>query len=225
MILFFKLLFVHLLTEYPFQTNQIFAYKSKNLKGVALHVSIYLGLALLIAWPEWKIENSLLLFIFATAAVHLVIDELKNIYIRRTKRDDIYAFLVDQILHVLTLLALFMFYPVGALNALTALGSLWSEGDLAFGIGIILSTYAASIFIYYVRKTYFAARVQYERDYVRMFWRLALYLLWVMQSYLVILAVGCWFVLSAKKQKPFKGFQEISDFVFAAISYGVTIVL
>jgi len=225
MILFFKLLFVHLLAEYPFQTNQIFAYKSKNLKGVALHVSIYLGLALLVAWPEWQTENSLLLFILVTAAVHLVIDELKNIYIRRTKRDDIYAFLVDQVLHVLTLLLLFAFYPIGQLNALTPLNTYFTEASLIFGVGLILSTYASSVFIYYIRKTYFIPRIKYERDYSRMFWRLVLYLLWVSQAYLIILAVGCWFILSAKKMKPFKGFQEITDFVFAAASYGVTLVL
>lgn len=218
MILFLKLLFVHFLTEYPFQTNQIFAWKSKYLWGVALHVSIYLGLALLIAWPEWQAEYSLVLFILGTAVVHLLIDELKNIYIRRTGRDDLYAFLVDQILHVLTLAVIFFIYPLGQLNPT-------AEGGWAFLIGIVLSTYASSIFIYYIRKTYFVKRITYQRDYGRMAWRLGSYLLWVMQSYFLILALACWFVLTAKKQKPFKGFQELADFGFAALSYGVTLVL
>ncbi len=229
MILFFKLLFVHLLTEYPFQTNKIFEWKSKHLGGVALHVSIYLGLALAISWPEWQTVNSLVLFILGTALIHLMIDELKNIYIRRTKRDDIYAFLVDQILHVLTLMLLFSFYPLGQLKAISQSTALINEAGLIFACGIILSTFTASIFIYYIRKTFFTARLKYERDYLRMFWRLALYLLWVMQSYLIILGVACWFVLTAKKQKSkgnyYKGFQEGLDFLFAALSYGVTLVL
>jgi len=229
MILFLKLLFVHLLTEYPFQTNKVFVWKSKNLGGVALHVFIYFSLALIITWPEWQLLNSLVLFILASALVHLVIDELKNIYIRRTKRDDIYAFLVDQTLHVLTLLVLFWVYPLGQLNAITQSSPLINEASLSFAIGLVLSTYASSIFIYYLRKTYFAERLKYQRDYLRMFWRLALYLLWVMQSYLVILIVACWFLLTAKKNKPkgnyYKGFQEGLDFLFAALSYGVTLIL
>jgi hypothetical protein len=229
MILFLKLLFVHFLTEYPFQTNKVFEWKSKHLTGVALHVCIYLSLALAVTWTEWRILNSLVLFILATAFVHFCIDEIKNIYIRRTKRDDIYAFLIDQILHVLTLLVLFWVYPLGQLNAVAQSTALFNEGSLAFAVGIILSTYASSIFIYYLRKTYFNVRLKYERDYLRMFWRLALYGLWVMQSYLIILGVACWFVLTAKKNKPkgiyFKGFQEILDFVFAALSYILTLIL
>ena len=70
----------------------------------------------------------------------IIICKLKNIYIRRTKRDDIYAFSVDQILHIFTLLILFVLYPVGQLNALTPLSIYMTEASLAFGIDLVLTT-------------------------------------------------------------------------------------
>jgi hypothetical protein len=100
------LLFAHTLADFVFQTRWMVDNKSKP--GVLLaHVAIVLVLSQLAIGrvDSWEI--------LALAASHLVIDAIKI----RSKRDDLFAFLLDQAAHITAIIALTIYAP-----------ALWADG-------------------------------------------------------------------------------------------------
>jgi len=226
MFVFTKLLLAHLIAEYPLQTPKIFEWKSKNLGGVILHVSIYLGLALLFTLPEWIKNPSLLLFIFTTFIIHIFIDEGKNIYIRKTGNDDIFAFGVDQLLHIFTLLFYFLIYPYSQISQAGISLIQKSQGIFAYLIGMVLVSYAASIFIFYIRRTFFKDKSSYQRDFKQMLLRTILFILLVQHVWGLGIVFGYFFFSLIKSPKiPFRGFLEINNVLFILGSYLVFLYL
>lgn len=95
--LFFTLLLAHLFADFPLQSNALVRYKSNHIGGVLLHALIYtIVTALLIdRWsPYWP-------WIIGLGTVHFVIDAVKSWFAPRT--EDMCAFLLDQSLHLLTM--------------------------------------------------------------------------------------------------------------------------
>lgn len=96
------LIIAHLLADFILQSNRLVALKTKQFRGVVVHVCIFSVVALLILfpylvhWEAWAIIGAISVF-------HLIVDQAKiNIALRR----DAYVlpFITDQALHFLSLI-------------------------------------------------------------------------------------------------------------------------
>ncbi len=96
--LFLTLLLAHLFADFPLQSNTLVRLKSSHLAGVLLHALIYtIVTALLI--DQWLAYWPLVVGIGLT---HFAIDATKPLI--GTKIDEVRAFLVDQCLHLATMI-------------------------------------------------------------------------------------------------------------------------
>jgi hypothetical protein len=99
MVLFWWLLFAHLLADFPLQVNRVYTLKLKSFWGVVLHASIFGIVALIVSAPYWLVNPYNLLFIIVLWSSHIYIDRTKllanNLTIHKTT-----AFFLDQILHI-----------------------------------------------------------------------------------------------------------------------------
>jgi len=96
------LIIAHLLADFILQSNRLIAWKTKEFRGVIMHVCIFATVALiilfpyLIYWQTWAVVGIISIF-------HLIVDQTKiNIALRYDK----YAlpFIADQALHFASLI-------------------------------------------------------------------------------------------------------------------------
>ncbi|MBE7529553.1 MAG: DUF3307 domain-containing protein [Ardenticatenaceae bacterium] len=104
MTIFFTLLLAHLLADFPLQTNRIFRMKVQGPKGLALHVTIHVLVTALLAHNFWQVWPTLLVLGF----LHYVTDWAKLRYANDPLTP---GFIVDQVIHVLTLILLTVLTP------------------------------------------------------------------------------------------------------------------
>jgi len=138
MILFIKLLLAHLLGDFIWQPNSWVADKeAKKHKSIYLYVHILLHgvLAAVLAWEIEFIPYAILIGI-----VHGIIDLIKlNFQKSSTKRT---WFVLDQVAHILVLIAIVFLYQNKTINLL------WFDNQFWILVtGILLLTKPASIFI------------------------------------------------------------------------------
>lgn len=115
--LLLTLLLAHLFADFPLQTNRLARLKMNSLKGVLIHVLIYIGVtALLLQQPlqYWPL-------ILGLGGIHFMIDAAKTIY--ATKHVVIY-FVVDQLLHFISMVIAtylaYQFWPTAPAGVLPA---------------------------------------------------------------------------------------------------------
>jgi len=121
--LLITLLLAHLFADFPLQTNRLARLKRTSLKGVFIHVLIYMVVtALLLHQPfrYWPL-------ILGLGAIHFLIDAFKIVC---TKLNEVYCFILDQSLHLASVLgATYLVYqywspiPVGILPEALLYGS------------------------------------------------------------------------------------------------------
>ena len=131
--MFWTLLLAHLLGDYPLQTDQLVIAK-KHLPGLAFHIGIHWVVMMLlflpvigIAWP----------YILVVAIVHFSIDAFKNFLGRRRPQFVIGSYILDQTLHMSSLLL------ISAWMAQTTKLPVWPVISpwVIYVIGLLLSTY------------------------------------------------------------------------------------
>lgn len=109
--LFLILLLAHLLGDYYFQPQKLADKKEKYYSAVLIHSLIYaafVGLTALVVDARW--------WVFVVAALaHWLIDSLKFL-LRKKKFSKATLFIIDQALHLLTLLLLAWFSPAAVLR-------------------------------------------------------------------------------------------------------------
>jgi hypothetical protein len=139
MILFVKFLFAHLMGDFILQPNSWV--KNKEEKKLAawqlyMHSLIHGVLVLLIVW-DWYFWSWALLI----AGMHFLIDAIKIIFQnKKTKR---VFFFIDQILHIISLLLIWMLYQsIG-----WQFSFLWNAKTIAFLTAIFLLTLPTSVSI------------------------------------------------------------------------------
>ncbi len=148
---FWALLLAHLLGDYPFQPNWMVGIK-RSWAGLALHVLTHLAALLVLARPSlmtvWP-------YLLALSLVHFGIDVLKNQVWRRWPQWLIGPYLLDQALHVISLVAVGALIAQAAPNASYILPRPW----LILGCGLVFVTFAWFIterVVYYRRPDYTA---------------------------------------------------------------------
>jgi hypothetical protein len=147
MIIFWRLVLAHLLTDFTLQTDGIAEWKRKSPYGVLVHSSVFLVLSLLLtreyllkAWwilPGWA--SILVLF-----AVHAAEDQYRVWSIKKTgSPDSVIFFLWDQFLHIFFI---FLFVPHSGMFAV-------SEKVTVILVLAVSATHLASILVYYFEQS------------------------------------------------------------------------
>jgi len=145
MIIFWRLLLAHFLTDYTLQTNKMAVWKSKSTLGVLAHASIFLVLSVIFTWNYlgqqwWKLPGWLCVLILFI--IHFIEDEyrVKNIK-KELKHDNFLFFLWDQIIHIILI---FLFSP--------PTGEIIEEKLVVLAVLVIFVTHFTSIVIYYLEQ-------------------------------------------------------------------------
>jgi len=123
-----SLLFIaHLLGDFYFQSDKLAIEKNIKWHKMALHGFIYT--LCIIALINLFFENASLLFPLLLAAIHLLIDVLKRLFLRyrRTKKHPIRLFFTDQVVHFVTILVIAWFYASTQHIALSTLSTTLHE--------------------------------------------------------------------------------------------------
>ncbi|MDR7370924.1 DUF3307 domain-containing protein [Flavobacterium aquidurense] len=138
MILFIKLLLAHLLGDFIWQpTAWVIDKEAKKHKSIYLylHILLHVFLAAVLAGEIQFIPYAVLI-----AVAHGIIDVIKlNFQTNKTKRT---WFIIDQIAHILVLIAVVLFYQNTSINFLWFDNSFW-----ILATGLIFITKPTSIFI------------------------------------------------------------------------------
>ena len=104
MTIFATLLLAHLLGDFPLQTNRIFRMKIQGAKGLALHAAIHVLVTALLIRNFWQVWPTLL----ALGVLHYLTDWGKLRYANNPLTP---GFILDQAIHVLTLMFLTALTP------------------------------------------------------------------------------------------------------------------
>jgi len=167
MFLFLRILLAHFIADFPLQTKKIFDLKSRNFLGITLHAFIFLVLALLFS-ASYINESSIWVFILGLSVSHVVIDWMKLKITEATDTNNIWAFLLDQAVHISLIMLIFLL-PASKTTRPLPLGwisGLYNSDTLTASlIGLIISTYGSSFILYYIKTTFVDRKILYRRDW------------------------------------------------------------
>ena len=149
--LFWRLYLAHLLADFPFQTNSIFSWKTRSFAGVLVHSAVVVLTSTVMLWPVLVSPDRWVILSFLGLA-HALQDHFKVVYSRRSGKDGLGPYLLDQAGHlVMTVAAILAFRP-WTLEAVTwpASGGLWSafynsDRLLMISCAVIVVTYGMDI--------------------------------------------------------------------------------
>ena len=156
--MFWRLLLAHLMGDYPLQTEWLIKNKQRWW-GISLHIAIHLAVMLLFigaasveAWPK----------LLVLALFHLILDLTKSRLFSLWPKMVALQYVVDQILHILSIF-LVATWIVSDLNpALLPADSLWP----IYAIGYLLVTY-----VWYISERLFTAHDEkYHEELEQDFW-------------------------------------------------------
>lgn len=146
MIIFWRLLLAHLLTDFTFQTDKIAEWKRKSIYGVIAHSSIFLILSLVLTWEYlgqtwWKFSG--LVSIILLFILHFLEDQYRIWSIRKSNsQDNVLFFLWDQFIHIILM---FLLSP-------SVDGKFVEEKYVFLLILVICVTHMTSILVYYLEQ-------------------------------------------------------------------------
>jgi uncharacterized protein DUF3307 len=145
---FLAVLLAHLCADFPLQFDSIMSAKKHGPKGFMAHGAIHLA-AVLIALTLFTQDAIWSLFplslLLAYVILHLILDYLKQVYLRkRHLQDSTGPFIIDQALHLLTAVAL-TWVLTGATWANVTATAHWND-YLRRNILLLAVTYVAVVF-------------------------------------------------------------------------------
>lgn len=156
--MFWYLLLAHLIADYPLQPGWMVANK-RNLGVLGLHVSVHFVTMLLILWSSKAILWPYLLLI---TAVHFLIDLGKNIVWDVRPQWIIWPYVIDQLLHYLSL---------AWVSALILRNISMSKLPLAYPWIIYALGYLLVTYVTFITERIFAhAHPAYIQEAVKLFW-------------------------------------------------------
>ncbi|MCP4572177.1 MAG: DUF3307 domain-containing protein, partial [bacterium] len=122
----------HFVADYPLQSDGMVKAK-KTLPGLLLHGTVHLVVSSVLLFAVLGLDAGRLWpYPAAVALIHLVIDVLKNLASKRWPSWIVGSYLVDQALHVTTILGVAWWYEQGDLEALSKQHASWILPAIAF---------------------------------------------------------------------------------------------
>ncbi|KJZ19920.1 DUF3307 domain-containing protein [Loktanella sp. S4079] len=122
------LFFAHVLADYVLQTSKMVETKDKFTTMLLHTLAVYWTAAIALGSIDWPL--------LVLAGLHLLIDIGKTLWITKGKGDGIKPYLVDQMAHIMSLIALSAIFP-----------TLWHNGLWAEGGFINASTWAPKLML------------------------------------------------------------------------------
>ena len=195
MVIFWRLLFGHLLADFTFQTNFINRWKRSSVWGMLAHCAMHPVAYLILTWPflrdPWVDLGVLALPGWACVLIvfvaHFVEDQWRvfTIFKYQTPDNTLYFFW-DQFIHYAVIFAVI---PVGLRNpVVTFVPELWP----VLGCLFVAVTHAATVLVYFIEKDLYGRSFpDLQEKYLAMLERLVLALLFLLPGHLwPILALG-----------------------------------
>lgn len=200
MLIFWRLIFGHLLADFTFQSNYLVRWKQKSLWGMLVHTGSHALAYALLCRPylsdAWVDTDAVRLNGWACVGLlfllHFITDEWRVFMISHKKiDDDTLFFAFDQAVHVFCLIALL---PLG----------LWGRGDgllpevwPLLGALAVLSTHATMVLVYYVEKELFEGTFpEFDEKYFTLAERFVFGVCFLLPGVWGFLAPGAWGILT-----------------------------
>jgi hypothetical protein len=156
--MFWYLLLAHFIADYPLQPGWMVANK-RNLGVLGLHVSVHFVTMLLILWSSKNVLWSYLLLI---TAIHFLIDLGKNIVWAVRPQWIIWPYVIDQLLHYLSLALISGLILRNISISKLPLAHPW----VIYALGYLLVTYVT-----FISERVFAHAIPaYIQEAVKLFW-------------------------------------------------------
>ena len=141
MLLFLKILLVHILGDFIFQPEKWVKNKEENkIKSLKLYFHIGIHAILLLLFIQFNLKEYWLGFILIITS-HYIIDVLK-LYLQKKKTKRVW-FILDQVLHITVLVFVSLLYT----DFLIPIESLITEKNLLLLIAILMTTSVSAIII------------------------------------------------------------------------------
>lgn len=172
MFLFLRLILAHLVSDFVFQTEEIFEVRKKGIYGNLLHSLIVFLTLLFFSFPYLKFIEAWIV-IFVASLLHFFQDEWKLKITKKYPSWSFFAFIIDQFLHIFFLspILIFDFSHFPLLSSENLLLSLYNNDSLIiFSIGYIISMFAGgylweNFLLSYFKKTYPQQNILFLRKY------------------------------------------------------------
>jgi len=149
MFLFLHMVLAHFIADYPLQTDRIYCYKLKHLKGQLLHAGIHFIVFFLFLLPYLG-HSSVWIYLLIVTFSHLLIDILKVSLIDKTKLNQLATYTLDQVFHIGVAATVFFFPFVREIPQASPsplFSWYWDETVIAFLIGLIFASYFTTYFL------------------------------------------------------------------------------
>jgi len=148
MFLFLRLYLAHLIADFPLQTDKIYAYKVRSIKGIILHSGISAFMMMIFLWPFLNRYQSWL-FILMIWITHAIQDQWKVLHSAKNSRGNhIFWYCFDQFLHLLFISILFLTplkdWSSVAIDPPKYFSWYYNNNIILIGIGLILSTWTTT---------------------------------------------------------------------------------
>lgn len=158
MYLFIRLLFAHILIDFPLQTDRLYQWKTRALEGTVFHSMLFFFAVMLIA-PALRVYAWFWLYAGFLTVFHIAIDWSKACSTSSMEKDTLWTFLIDQAMHMALLIpALWLdrlIEPPMRANAVL-IGFSLDNRALASIIGFMVSGFVFTIMLPYIKKLVFA---------------------------------------------------------------------
>lgn len=155
MFIFIRLIAAHLIADFLLQTDRVFQIKVKYKWGVLLHGSIVGVVTALALLPYFQYPLIVVLFLIGFV-LHIFQDKAKILYNFQIERNNLWTFLLDQLLHFLVLAVISfgtMNLDIPSYPGPEILNRLYSDtGLFLFIIWLSVITYSSSIMQEYIKK-------------------------------------------------------------------------
>jgi hypothetical protein len=149
---FYLLLLAHLMGDFPLQSDAVYRLKQKSMMGVIVHVAIFALVALIILFPFLSHQHIwaavLLLSVF-----HVALDRTKLTIANSTASDRFLYFIIDQILHFMSLWVAGLWLQKSVLDAAAMAPAFYMNSRLLLTVNaLIISGFAGSLLLFYAEK-------------------------------------------------------------------------
>jgi len=178
MLIFWRLILGHLLSDFTFQSNYINSWKRRSLLGMLVHCGMHSLFYVFLTWSYltdvWVRNRYFQLrgwtCIFLITLFHFIEDEWRVYNVRRYQsQDNTLYFLWDQVIHYV---CLFVFLPIGMFDQRRG----WFPEKWPVVLSLVIgATHFCGVFVSFLEKDFYASELpDFDEQYLAMAERLVL---------------------------------------------------
>ena len=156
--LFWHLLFAHLLSDYPLQSEWLIENK-RSPWGIGLHVSIHFVAMFILVGPA---RDTIWLKLILLAGIHFILDFSKGLLTARWPTQATTQYAIDQVLHIISIFIISLWIGQSLDPNLMPINQVWP----IYAIGYLTATYVW----YITERILFTNDAAYLREVEAQFW-------------------------------------------------------